>query len=456
MESNPLPQITKSAYIQGLQCPKRYYLNAFKPELRASLEQASRTVFRSGSDVVKAARELFPGGVFGVNPDEPDFSWEKAATDTRQCMDTSDILYQAAFEHNGLCCIIDMLVKRNGRWYAYEVKAVNRLQQKHYDDITFQYYVLQQCGIDVADLFLVHMNPAYVRIGPIDAGQLFHRHSVIRQARKSIHHLEMVLQQLRSLSAEQPEPAIDTGNHCKQPYPCPYISYCNPNSISVEPSPSAEPEIQTKQVSAFLEKLIYPLYFFDFEAVQYAVPEFDHSSPFQQIPFQYSLHIQAFPGGELQHTYYLGDGVLDPRHAIMQKLLTDLGQTGSIITWNKTFEATCIRDLAVDFPLFTEPLHALLQRMEDLMLPFSKHWIRLPAAQGKSSLKTILPLLCPELTYASLDIQEGTMASYTYSRLHQQDEETRKINREQLLAYCQMDTFAMVKILEKIMEWNNA
>lgn len=450
MESNAPPLITKSTYIQGLQCPKRFYLHAFRPELAAS---SAKPVFRSISDVGRAARDLFPGGSFGVEPEETDFSWEKATVRTNDLLQTQAVIYEAAFEHKGSCCIIDMLVKRNKRWYAYEVKGVNRLQQKHYDDITFQYHVMRQAGLDLADVFLVHLNSRYVRNGPIEASKLFHCHSALRHARKHEQDVEPVLDKLRLLSADQPEPDIATGNQCRQPYPCPFISYCSPSQATPAEKPAANREIQMKQLSAFIGKLIYPLYFFDFEAVQYAVPHFDRSSPFQQIPFQYSLHVQESPGAELQHKSFLGDGVTDPREQIMQHLLIDLGKRGSIITWNKTFEATCIRHLAIDFPEYEEPLEQLLPRMDDLMLPFTKQWITLPEAEGKSSLKVMLPLLCPELSYATLGIQEGTMASYTYASLHAQDEETRRKQRGQLLAYCHMDTLAMVKIMETIREW---
>jgi hypothetical protein len=197
------------------------------------------------------------------------------------------------------------------------------------------------------------------------------------------------------------------------------------------------------------------LYFFDFETIMPGIPEFDDSKPYQQIPFQYSLHIQRTPGSELEHYKFLGDGINDPRPDLMRAMIRELGNTGNIICYNMTFERSRIKELAKLFPQYEKELLAINERVVDLMVPFAKRWYYHPNFKGSYSIKTVLPVLIPELRYSDLEIKEGGTASLVYSQLKGMDGDTAALKRDHLLEYCKMDTLAMVKIFEFIKELVN-
>mgnify|MGYP003738049463 CR=1 FL=1 len=213
---------------------------------------------------------------------------------------------------------------------------------------------------------------------------------------------------------------------------------------------SGEIDIEKDEIERFLEPLVYPLYFFDFETIMPGIPEFDDSRPYQQIPFQFSLHVQHASNGEVEHHAFLGDGINDPRLRLIEVMLKALGETGSIVCYNMSFEKARIKELAELYPQHETKLLAIHDRIFDLMLPFQKRWYYHPQFKGSYSIKAVLPVLIPELRYDALEIQDGGTASLVYAQLKNQDAETVKVQREQLLAYCKLDTLAMVRILDHL------
>ncbi|MEO8733011.1 MAG: DUF2779 domain-containing protein, partial [Flavobacteriales bacterium] len=200
----------------------------------------------------------------------------------------------------------------------------------------------------------------------------------------------------------------------------------------------------------WLDELRYPLHHFDFETMNPAVPLYDGSRPFQQLPFQYSLHIQDAPCGPVQHREFLGDGSGDPREALVQQLLADIGPTGDILAYYASFEIGRLRELARDLPHHAAAIAKLLPRIKDLIVPFKQGWYYSPAMNGSNSIKAVLPALVqgPELDYHALNIQEGNTASLRYTQLAQgiYPGDAAQL-RADLLAYCRLDTLAMVKVL---------
>jgi hypothetical protein len=192
------------------------------------------------------------------------------------------------------------------------------------------------------------------------------------------------------------------------------------------------------------------MFYFDFETIMPAIPEFNESRPYQQIPFQYSLHIQRAKGRELEHVEFLGDGIKDPRVPLIKELLNSFEKNGSIIVWNQTFEISRLKELARDFPEFELEIFEVIERVVDLMVPFRKKQYYHPDFNESYSIKKILPVLVPELSYGELNIQDGTTASQMYAELRNQTKEVQDEQRKSLLEYCKLDTLAMVKILEVI------
>jgi hypothetical protein len=209
--------------------------------------------------------------------------------------------------------------------------------------------------------------------------------------------------------------------------------------------------VDIDQIRNFISNLNYPLYYLDFETISPAVPIYNNSRPYQQLVFQYSLHIQSSPGSEITHKEYLADPKQDPRIGFVEQLITECGTYGDIIVYNIGFEKGKLKDLIELFPQYSTQLTDIINRLKDLMIPFQQKWYYTPKMKGSYSIKYVLPALVPELSYNNLEIKEGETASNTFLSMANgtfkgNQEETRK----QLLEYCKLDTLAMVKIIERL------
>jgi hypothetical protein len=203
----------------------------------------------------------------------------------------------------------------------------------------------------------------------------------------------------------------------------------------------------------FRTELNYPLYFLDFETIGPAFPIYDGSRPYQQLVFQYSLHVQETSNSELEHREYLADPSQDPRIGFIEQLIHDCGTSGDILVYNIGFERGKLNDLIDVFPEYSNELRRIVNRLKDLMIPFQQKWYYTPEMRGSYSIKSVLPALAPELSYDDLPIKEGGTASNTFlSMVNGTFEGDVKETRKQLLEYCKLDTYGMVKILAVLKE----
>lgn len=287
-------------------------------------------------------------------------------------------------------------------------------------------------------------------------------------------------------------PQIDIGEHCYSPYICGFYNYCRrhipensvfdlsrvhltnkyemyrsgiismeelsdekhlPRSakIQVDVFKNGKELVDVEGIRNFLEEIHYPIYFMDFETFQPAIPLFDNSKPYMQIPFQYSLHYLERKGAELQHFEFLADAGDDPRIPFIENLLRDVKESGDILVYNKSFEIKRLNEIAEAFPQYKMKIDNLISRIKDLILPFQKKYYYTNEMKGSYSIKNVLPALVPELNYHNLPINEGGLASLTFESLFDENNsEVINEKRKNLLEYCKLDTFAMVKILEKL------
>jgi len=470
----------------GCQCPKRLYLNKYKKELRNPGDEKQQAILDAGTSIGELARQLFKYGVDASPPDN--YSYHLSVEKTQALINRDvPIIYEAAFQYEGVLCAIDILVKQGKSWYAFEVKSNLSIKDQHIQDAALQHYVMKNCGLPLEDISNIHLNNQYTRKGKLDIRQLFTTESILEQVLEQQEFVSSKVQELKALLTQPDEPIVDIGPHCFVPYECDFTNHCwahipKENSVfdlgpktawkllsegyqQLDDIPlkfemsanaamqlahyrSGEVYIDKEQIREFLEPISYPVYFFDFETIMPGIPEFDDSRPYQQIPFQFSLHVQQSEGSDLEHFEYLGDGLNDPRPGLIEAMINLLGQTGSIICYNMGFEKTRIKDLAKLYPQFETELLAINDRVFDLMIPFQKRWYYHPDFKGSYSIKAVLPVLIPELRYDELDIPEGGMASLVYSQLKFQDQITATLQRQALRAYCKMDTLAMVKLYE--------
>jgi len=483
--------ISKSSFIRGYKCPKALYLHFFQSEERDETSESQQNIFNIGHSVGALAQQLFPGGI-DASRGEPGEIVE-ALQYTRELIDQGqEVIYEAAFSDGDTMCYMDLLVKKDNLWYAYEVKASTGLKPYHIMDVSFQYYVITRSGLPLSGIYLVHINNQYIRRGEIDVQQLFTFNDLTAVVLEKQAEIFIKLAALQEMLVSGVMPLIEPGNQCNNPFGCDFAGVCQTEEepfllsdvqgikawkalelhnlgiktfadipsdfcFSAKELLLAEAEMDQKSfrddgaLDNFRAQLEYPLYFMDFETIMPAVPLYNENRPYQQITFQYSLDVIEFPGGGLVHYDYLGVPPYDPRPKFISDLLSHLGCNGSIIVYNQAFEASRLREVARDFPEYGSMIEDVLERLVDLMVPFRSKHLYHPAMKGSYSIKKVLPALVPELSYNDLEIHEGGTASLTYLSLYENgDPLSVYAKRENLMKYCQLDTLAMVKLIEKI------
>lgn len=449
----PMPEkhiLSKSTFMYGFQCPKRLWLHKHMPTERDEIDQAQQAIFQKGTDVGLLARELFPEGV-DATPATP-FEYQQSVADTAKYIaEGKTIIYEAAFQYKGLLCAVDILVKRRNKWYAYEVKSTTKVKDTFLLDAAFQYYIITHTGLQLADIFLTHLNNQYIRYGELDLKQLFISESVIRAAQDKQSFIAEKADTLKLVVRQKNMPSIVVGNQCEVPYHCDFYGFCS-TDIQEEAPDFGEPYINREAILKFIEELNYPLYYIDFESWSTPIPEYDGQWPYRQVCFQYSVHIQRTPGSEVEHFEYLAENTGTPTIELLENLLQVLDKEGTVLVYNQSFEKTRLVELAREYPIFRTAIDSVINRMADLMILFRKHY-RLPTMQGSYSIKYVLPSLVPELSYNSLDIGNGGDASAAFYNLsNETDLEKVETTRLALLEYCGLDTLAMVKLVEKLYE----
>lgn len=482
--------LSKSQYLRGLQCHKSLWLYKNRPELRDIADGQESTLFNTGHTVGNCAKQLFPGGVeIEFTPGDFDGMIDQTAELIEQGEET---IYEAAFKEKGVFVMADILHKTAAGWDLYEVKASTSVKPVYLDDAAIQYYALADV-LTINRVFIVHINNQYERLGELDIEQLLAVNDVTDSVlNRQVEIGRNIVQMADVLACDEPQ--IDIGPQCSDPYDCDYKGLCwqhipfpsvfnlyrmsgkdkfalyqngvldyaaipadyklnATQQLQVDSAASGEAVIDKLIIQNFQKAVSYPISFFDFESFQNAVPRFDHQLAYGQIPFQYSLHVMDNEGA-LIHKEYLADEHEDPRRELAECMLEDLPESGSIMAFNQSFEISRIKELATLFPDLREALLALVPRFVDLIVPFRKLGYYHPDFNGSFSIKSVLPALFPndpELDYKQLGIQDGGMAMDTFANLHLlKDQSQRETIRQDLLAYCRLDTLAMVRIWQKL------
>ena len=492
--------ISKSRYTLFRQCPKALWLNTYKPEL-CVISDALQQRFQAGSIVGNWAKGLF-GKYVEVTTYDADgkLNLTKMVANTRKCIESeTEVICEAAFQYAGTYCAVDILKKDNSGYAIYEVKSSTDGDKEVYaQDIAFQKYILTHCGIEVTRTYLISINSDYVLDGELDIHRLFQIQDIsvaVEREYLSVEH--QVAKAKQMLAQKDVEPNEDLDIHCHKPYDCAFWEYCSrhipewsvfdlyrmtfdkkiayyqQNKITYEQLQNeALNEKQQMQIHCalndyiyinkveianFLSTITYPLYFLDFETMQPVIPEFQGTHPYQQIPFQYSLHYIEQEGGKLKHKEFLGESGEDPRRTLAEQLCADIPLDVCTTAYNKAFECTRLTELADTFPDLAQHLLNIRDHIVDLLVPFQSGWYYVPAMGGSSSIKSVLPALFPndpELDYHNLtgSVHNGGEAMNIFPKIKEMTTEEQFAARQSLLKYCELDTYAMVKVWQKLKE----
>jgi hypothetical protein len=482
--------ISKSKFVAGWQCLKRLYFIVHEPDLTGDVEATDLAIMQQGREVGELARGLFPGGVVVKAG-----GLAEAIRTTRELVANPEVpaIFEGAFEDSGVYVRVDILQRRkDNRFRLIEVKSSASLKDEHLPDVAIQAHVVCQSGIDLASSFLAHINRGYVYPGGvIDPWRLFRIKNLTRRVEKLQVKVSSQLQaELDAISKPTP-PDIQRGPQCTDPRPCEFYDSCNPpipeDHISYLPRISTKiivklrelgvssirdipddyplserlrhacTSVQTGQswfssnLKGELSALQYPVCFMDFETVNPAIPRFPGMRPYDHIPFQWSVHVQGRPGEAPEHHEFLASDRRDPRREFIMSLCGALGQQGSIVVYNGSFESQRLSELAEWLPEFSEGIEGIHGRLWDL-LPVVRDRVYHPVFAGSYSLKAVLPAFVPDMTYEGMDVADGQQAGLAWEAMVRgdADQPSREGLRKALLDYCGQDTLGLVRVLDKL------
>ena len=499
-----MKQLSKSRYARYCQCPKCLWMSVYKPEEEV-VDPNSEARFETGNEVGDLAMGLL-GDYIDVTTMKADgrLDLEAMIVKTQELMASGEVnICEASFSYDGNYCAVDILHRTVDGWAIYEVKSSSFPEfngnhaklEKYLPDVAYQKWVLTKCGINVTGTFLVCLNSDYVRGKELDLQQLFVINDLSCLIADEYNRVEEGQADAKALLQQEEEPKIDIWEGCKKPYDCGFFKYCSRHlpspsvfdlyrmrfadklryyreglvtfqdikdekmppvrKIQVDCTLNNASHIDLEGIKAFLDGLTYPLYFLDFETMQLAVPAFEGTKVYQQITFQYSLHIIEKEGGELIHKEHLGISGTDPRRALAEQLCEDIPMGVCTLAYNKAFECTRIKELAEWFPDLADHLLDIMMNIKDLLDPFKAGMYYLPSMGGSFSIKRVLPSLFPDdpsLDYHNLEggVQNGGDAMNIFPEIQHMPPAEQAKARRALLDYCCLDTLAMVKVWERL------
>ena len=484
-----MPLLSKSAALTGLRCHKALWWQIHEPdapELRPDDILLDR--FDQGKEVGRLAREHISGGVMIGTPFIS--MTERIALTRREIQAGTTLLYEAAFEADGVSVLVDILERKPRGFNLIEVKQSTSVKAAHIPDAAIQVHVARRAGLDLPTAELMYLNRA---CRYPDLSNLFLRQDITADVEALLPLFPAAISQLPSVIAGT-LPDVAIGDHCSKPDDCPFMERCWPplpryhistlyalgakmrgrleemdaDTIDRIPDDFSLGEVRKRQrqavvtgrriveptLAAALTTLREPLAFLDFETVARAVPVWPGCAPWEQVPAQLSCHVRS-ADGSVAHHEWLAQGAGDPRRPIAEALIDACRPAEVVVAYNASFEKGCIDRLASALPDLAAPLLAIAGRLVDL-LPIVRNHVYEPAFDGRFGLKAVAPALVPELSYQDLEIASGGEATLGLVRLllttDVLDDEERRRLRRQLLAYCERDTWCLVRLLDRLQE----
>jgi hypothetical protein len=478
--------LSKSKYLNGLQCPKYLWLLFNDKGKIPQPDSSTQHVFDEGHRIGELAKHLFPDGI-DISSDDFTGNLNK----TRELLKVRKPLFEPGFYVDGYFSRLDILKPvGDEEWDIYEVKGSTKVQDINIHDVSFQRHCVQNAGLSIRRCFLVHINNQYVKDGDIDPQQLFTSDDVTEQVDEIAGGVEDRSEDMWEIIASPTCPDTGIGPHCSDPYDCP-ISWCRESlpehnifnlvrggkkcfemfdrgiffvkDIPADYKLSAAQQIQqTCEISdkpfidrtalqEFVGSLEYPLYYMDFETFNPAIPIYDGTRPYQKVPFQFSLHVVDNPGAEPKHHDFLGDGTEDPRQAFLAELKRVVGDHGNIVVYNQSFEKGVLNELGEGFPEYAAWVKETCDRVVDLYAPFRSFSYYHPMQQGSASIKKVLPALTGK-GYTGLNIAKGDDASMAFFNMVMgvYAKEEKAIVMKDLEEYCALDTEGMIWIADEL------
>jgi len=479
------PRLSKSRYTAGVQCHKLLWWKVHEPkavELQPDIVLQDR--FDEGAHVGTLARRTFAGGTLVDLPHHA--VAERVALTRKLINEGAPAIFEASFLADNTFVAVDVLTRTDNGFHLTEVKSSSSQKEEHLPDAAVQVHVLQESGVRITGVDVMHLNR---ECHFPDLDNLFQRTDVTEALEPLLNKVGWEIEaQLRML--EGPLPEVPIGIQCHQPYKCPFMDRCWPKDpdhimrlynigptkgvgflvsgvqrISDLPADQKLNATQKRQIKAMRQQrtIVEPglanalatfncrLGFLDFETIQRAVPVWPGMAPWEQAPAQFSYH-EANGDGTYTHAEYLAEGPKDCRPELARRMVEATRHAERVAHYSH-FEKTRIKGLQEAVPELRAELEALEGKLVDL-LPVVRENVYHPGFLGSFSMKSILTPLVPDLTYDDLVIVDGLVASVEIARLLFVAGKIPKAEhervRQDLLNYCERDTWAMVKVLERL------
>ena len=482
---------SKSKLLALRQCPKRLWLEIHRSDLRED-SAATEASFQIGHQVGNIARQIYDPKSLGALIDVQSEGFKQAFERSEQLVELSQPIFEAGFCAGGALAFADVmlpeLVEGKQVWRMVEVKPSTSVKDYHRDDVAVQAFVAQSAGVALQSISLAHIDSSWTYPGEEDYRGLFRENDLTTEAFSRTEEVKAWIDQARSVCASPAEPVIETEAHCDTPYACGFYDYCSRNAPKaqypihwlpyfgakaqalaaqgvIELSAVDDDLLNPRQLRVkahTLANTVYfdaegaaadlamhplPAYFLDFETIQFAVPIWKGTRPYQQNTFQFSLHTLS-ESGQLDHTEFLDLSGSDPSEPFAKTLIQSCGTSGPVYVYNAAFETSRISELATRYPGLGDELLAINARVVDLM-PIARERYYHPNQQGSWSIKKVLPAVVPELRYDALDgVHDGGMAMQAFLEAIDPSTTVERKNQieRQLRAYCKLDTYAMVRL----------
>lgn len=482
-------QLTKTDYIQYINCPESLWLLKNRPSefTKGEFSLFLEKLIKEGYEVEEYAKLLFPIGLDLPENSTPQY--------TKQQLNAKHkVLFQPSFlNQKGVFARIDVLEKLSDNTYhIYEIKSASSVKKETLQDACFQKYVLQECGYTVSKVSIIHLNKDYRKQGVIQPKELLEIVDITEQINEMY---STIVNEINAASNFINKESINE-NECSSRYKtrtnhCDSFNYFNkdvpeysiyeiarisakkikqlvddnhlgildiPLDFELSTIQQAQVESVRKElvlinkpiIEKTLNSLQFPLHFIDYETFPTAIPKIDNMGPHNHLVFQVSIHTMQ-ENGELTHFEWLGDKLEQPI-AMLKQMQEFTGLTGTFISWNAPFEISRNKDMLVWIPQFSNFLNYMNMHMFDLMTLFKTDYVDY-RFHGSTSIKKVLPVLCPQFSYSNLEVQDGTMALDIWGRMVNDPDfkGDRDTTRKNLLAYCKLDTLAMVEIYKKLL-----
>lgn len=492
--------INKSKYNAFCQCPKSVWLKEHKND-EFVFDKSVGDRMSSSIEICNLECKIFGKYIDVLDKVEDKYNISKLADKTTELINKGvKVITKATFIYDDASCMVDLLKKDVNGYSIYATKSSTGPNHHNYIvDMAYQKYILEKCGINVVSTNVINVNTKYKYKGILNIKKLFKITNVDELVNNEIVNVENNISKLKEILKMTDEPNIGLNVGCHSPYSCGFWKYCskclpeqsifdlyatsiqdkikyfNKGIVTFEDIKNSDIKLSSMQemqlehglnnmptyinkeeVKKFLKGLLYPLYFLDFETVQLGIPRYKKFRPYQPTAFQYSLHYIEQEGGKIHHTEFLANPCKDPRKLLAKKLYEDIPENACVLAYNKFFERDRLKDLAKLYPKLGKKLNVIAKNVKDLAEPFIEGYVYNKSMGNSTSIKNVLPALYPNdenLNYDNLSgIHNGNEAMTIFAKMKNMTEEERKDAEKELLEYCKLDTFAMVKIYDYLMD----